>query len=267
MGNDHRFHDHRFNERKFAMSLQATVTILPPAQSSAPVTLPAPWGEEQPRLDRHIEVWLSETARLLGATPLPTDESKRSDLLRLALALAEAERIIKTQRAEIEKLEALSLNDELTGLFNWRGFNRQVATGLAEAQRTGIGGVLIYVDIDDFKKINDTYGHAAGNQVLREIARLLSHRVRQHDSVGRLGGDEFATLLTRTSAAHGFRRVRDIAQVLEQVSILHDGTAIAVRASVGAVAFSPDDSPEALLARADRRMYDSKRGRMQLEVA
>ena len=267
MGNDHRFHDHRFNERKFAMSLQATVNILPPAQSSAPVTLPAPWGEEQPRLDRHIEVWLSETARLLGATPLPTDESKRSDLLRLALALAEAERIIKTQRAEIEKLEALSLNDELTGLFNWRGFNRQVASGLAEAQRTGIGGVLIYVDIDDFKKINDTYGHAAGNQVLREIARLLSHKVRQHDSVGRLGGDEFATLLTRTSAAQGFRRVRDIAQVLEQFSILHDGIAISVTASVGAVAFSPDDSPEALLERADRRMYDSKRGRMQLEVA
>jgi len=249
------------------MSLQATVNILPPAQSSAPVTLPAPWGEEQPRLDRHIEVWLSETARLLGATPLPTDESKRSDLLRLALALAEAERIIKTQRAEIEKLEALSLNDELTGLFNWRGFNRQVAAGLAEAQRTGIGGVLIYVDIDDFKKINDTYGHAAGNQVLREIARLLSHKVRQHDSVGRLGGDEFATLLTRTSAAQGFRRVRDIAQVLEQFSILHDGIAISVTASVGAVAFSPDDSPEALLERADRRMYDSKRGRMQLEVA
>lgn len=267
MGNDHRFHDHRLNERKFAMSLQATVTILPPAQSSAPVTLPAPWGEEQPRLDRHIEVWLSETARLLGATPLPTDESKRSDLLRLALALAEAEQIIKKQRAEIEKLEALSLNDELTGLFNWRGFNRQVAAGLAEAQRTGIGGVLIYVDIDDFKKINDTYGHAAGNQVLREIARLLSHKVRQHDSVGRLGGDEFATLLTRTSAAQGFRRVRDIAQALEQFSILHDGTAIAVTASVGAVAFSPDDSTEALLERADRRMYDSKRGRMQLEVA
>ena len=259
--------DYRFNERTFAMSLHSTVTILPPAQNSVPVTLPAPWGEEQPRLDRHIELWLSETARLLGATPLPTDESRRSDVLRLALALAEAERIIKAQQAEIEKLEALSLNDDLTGLFNWRGFNRQVSVGLAEAQRTGIGGVLIYVDIDDFKKINDTYGHAAGNAVLREIAGLLSHKVRQHDSVGRLGGDEFAALLTRTSAAQGFRRVRDIAQALEQVTIVHDGIAISVTASVGAVAFSPDDSPEALLERADRRMYDCKRGRTRLEVA
>lgn len=249
------------------MSLHATVTILPPVQNSVPVTLPAPWGEEQPRLDCHIERWLSETARLLGATPLPTDESSRSDVLRLALALAEAERVIKAQRAEIERLEALSLNDGLTGLFNWRGFNHQVSAGLAEARRTGIGGVLIYVDIDGFKNINDTHGHAAGNAVLREIARLLSDKVRQHDSVGRLGGDEFAALLTRTSAAQGFRRVRDIAQALEQVNILHDGTAIAVTASAGAVAFSPDDSPEVLLARADRRMYDCKRGRMRLEVA
>ncbi|MDP6120860.1 MAG: GGDEF domain-containing protein [Rhodospirillales bacterium] len=118
-------------------------------------------------------------------------------------AASRAERRMAEQQRRIAHLERLAATDELTGALNRRGFESALKRHLAEARRHHEPSVLVIADLDGFKPINDTYGHRAGDKVLRRVARLLMNNVRKTDYVGRLGGDEFAVLLTRTSHFDG----------------------------------------------------------------
>lgn len=181
-----------------------------------------------------------------------------NDVARQAIrAAAHAERRIVELKQRIADLEALAATDELTGVLNRRGFEGELHRALAAARRYHEAGVLIYVDLDDFKHINDRYGHAAGDAALRHVARVLTTRVRVTDSVGRLGGDEFAILLTRTSLENGVRRAEDLSACLEETPLPWRDAHISVRASFGAVAYSPDTraTVQELLGMADREMY------------
>jgi diguanylate cyclase (GGDEF)-like protein len=117
--------------------------------------------------------------------------------------------------------------------------------------------------MDGFKMVNDTYGHPAGDEVLRQVGRLLSDNVRCTDFVGRLGGDEFAALLPRTSWQNGMKRVSALNQLLNPATIYWNGGTLAVHASVGVHAYDGNKTGDVvgLLALADSSMYVSKRHR------
>jgi len=149
----------------------------------------------------------------------------------------------------------------LTGAYNRRGFEQEFQRVLAAANRYGETGVLIYVDLDGFKPINDTYGHAAGDQVLCEVVHTLHDNVRPHDLVARLGGDEFAVLLTRTDWENGLERAEALKHILNTKYVNWNDKHIAVRASLGFQRFGPDDCHKKLLIKADTAMYQSKRVR------
>ncbi len=175
------------------------------------------------------------------------------------VAVLDAERRMVQQRDRIMYLERLTLTDELTGLLNRRGFQAQLGRALAAADRYEERGLLAYVDLDGFKPVNDTYGHAAGDEVLRQVARVLNDNVRDTDCVGRLGGDEFAVLLTRTSPKDGVKRARWLEELVNTTVVAWQGCSIALRASFGFQRYGPKDDEHELLKRADSAMYNAKR--------
>lgn len=201
---------------------------------------------------------------LLGGRAAPNADPW--DLLRQALKLAaEAQQTVQMQRERIRYLEGLSHADDMTGLANRRGFEASLRQTLALARRHREGGVLAYIDLDDFKAINDAYGHSAGDAVLRRIGELLRANVRSTDLIARLGGDEFAALLVRADANEGRARALRLQRIVNASSAVWAGQALPMSVSMGVEAYGPDDDPEELLRRADQLMYRNKRRRQTLK--
>lgn len=205
-------------------------------------------------------------SRLLACLQ-PGDETDDAEIrnraaCRALAAAVGAEREIAELRAKVARLQTLAVTDDLTGLLNRRGFEGELRRTLALCRRHHDTGTLIVVDLDQFKAVNDTFGHAAGDAVLREVGRLLRANVRSTDVIGRLGGDEFGILLTRSSPAGGCKRARAVERLLNTSTVLWNHRPVTIRASVGAQPFGPADDGEALLEKADAAMYGSKRRRL-----
>jgi diguanylate cyclase (GGDEF)-like protein len=152
--------------------------------------------------------------------------------------------------------------DELTGLSNRRGFLVVSGQALAQCARTQREASLLFFDLDDFKQINDTLGHAEGDRALTEFSSLLLEVFRDSDVVARLGGDEFCVLLTGTSSddlEHPLQRFADALVARNAASKLR----YELNYSVGAVCFNlhRHRTPEDLLRDADAYMYQQKRGK------
>jgi diguanylate cyclase (GGDEF)-like protein len=172
-----------------------------------------------------------------------------------------AEIRINEQKRRIVELESQIMTDPLTGLANRRGFDDHLKRILSGAQRHGDSGVLVYIDLDAFKPVNDSLGHDAGDAVLKKVGKTLKENLRQTDVVARLGGDEFALLLTHTSASEGLYRTRKLQGILAASPAIFDGRKIPIQASFGAAPYDRDSSETEVLRMADAAMYDEKRRR------
>ena len=168
---------------------------------------------------------------------------------------------LRFARARITELEARLDIDPLLDILNRRGFERELKRSLAYVKRYGTDAVLIYIDLDGFKGVNDRAGHGAGDELLKAVAASLSGKVRASDVVARLGGDEFAVLLWNVSETHAFAKARDLEDAVAAVTIVRSGVPISVTASAGVAALSPLDGPEEAIDAADRAMYLRKRER------
>lgn len=183
-------------------------------------------------------------------------------ILDLALAaVAEADQRMEAQRQRIAYLESLSVTDELTRVRNRRGFQGELERALAESGRTGKGGVVLLIDLDGFKAINDTHGHAAGDFVLQTVAGWLDGHVRNGDTVARLGGDEFAVLMPGSGVDSGYARAEELDRQLNCLSGRWGRRQIKIRGSVGVATYAPGDSADDIIARADITMYEKKKNR------
>jgi diguanylate cyclase (GGDEF)-like protein len=208
-----------------------------------------------------------------GAEGRPPEEAqlrRENDALR-ALAerlaetnrgLADTNRALQTANAALEarlaELSRLATTDALTGLANRRRFTEQLARETASARRYGHALSLLFLDLDHFKAVNDTHGHAVGDRVLQQVARLLAERARSTDLVARIGGEEFAVLLPSTDAA-GARLVAE--DLCARVRAHDFGALPRVTASIGLAQFRPeagDDCGACLFADADRALYAAK---------
>lgn len=165
------------------------------------------------------------------------------------------------QDRRIAELENMATTDGLTRVLNRRGFEDRLAHELSVARRHGVGGVLIFVDLDEFKPINDTYGHAAGDEVLVTVANLLRGHIRDTDYIGRLGGDEFAVLLPRSNKRNGVRRAEDLDRKLNNAYAAWSGQNIPIKASCGVYMYSSKVEIKELLENADAAMYKIKQER------
>jgi diguanylate cyclase (GGDEF)-like protein len=160
---------------------------------------------------------------------------------------------------QLEHNKYLALHDELTGLPNRRLFQDRLASAIERARRTGSQAALLLVDLDNFKQLNDTVGHHAGDELLRHVSNQFTGRVRRSDTVARTGGDEFSVILEEPmSRADALRVGESLIQLLAE-PFYFEGHAVCVGASVGIAVF-PDDASDAesLCIAADLRMYAGK---------
>ena len=181
----------------------------------------------------------------------------------LALA-ALRRRSVRTQRdlrsllATTSELRHLADHDALTGLPNRRRFEQELARHLAHVRRYGPEGAALVLDLDGFKPVNDTFGHAAGDRLLARVAGVLRERLRATDVVARLGGDEFAILLPRVDAAGAAAVARSLVRTVRAEALTDHARGVTI--SIGVIAFDAHSPavPEGVMAAADIAMYDAK---------
>jgi diguanylate cyclase (GGDEF)-like protein len=159
-----------------------------------------------------------------------------------------------------DRAENLARIDALTGLCNRRAFYEQGETLLRQARRYGKPLSLIMLDLDHFKSVNDSLGHAAGDATLQAVAQAIQETPRETDVAGRLGGEEFALLLPETSLADASRLAERLrARIADKLRVSHDSTEIRITASFGVAEFdTTTETLDVLIARADALLYRAK---------
>jgi len=188
-------------------------------------------------------------------------------------ALAVAHRELAVRVAEIESLNGQlreqAIRDPLTGLHNRRYFDETAGRDASRAARTGEALSIVAIDIDHFKTVNDRYGHAAGDRVLRALAAILTTGVRDSDLVCRIGGEEFVLLLPGAALAVAIARAESVrAQFATTPIDLGDGVAVRSTVSVGVALFHPSlETHAGTLRRADAALYEAKRAGRDRVVA
>ena len=162
----------------------------------------------------------------------------------------------------IDQLQEMAFLDPLTSLPNRRYLEIKLNTRLEEMQRYGWQSALLFLDVDHFKAVNDQYGHAVGDNVLKMVARTLAHCARSVDTVGRWGGEEFVAILTNIGKGRLLETAERYRQMVENSGLPVSGKHLQVTVSIGAAVAMPGDTAETLISRADDLMYQSKlRGR------
>jgi diguanylate cyclase (GGDEF)-like protein len=196
----------------------------------------------------------AETTQLLQELGL-----KRRDVSEPALAALE--RLASERNALAEKLaiaEDLADRDTLTPTLNRRAFIRELHRTMSEVERYRTPAAVLYIDLDGFKALNDSFGHAAGDAVLKHVGRLLVDSVRESDAVGRLGGDEFGVILNRANPEEARAKAQTLSAQLNSSAIIHAGQAHRIGISIGVHALAVAEDPEVAIARADEAMYAEK---------
>jgi diguanylate cyclase (GGDEF)-like protein len=193
---------------------------------------------------------LVRRAAQVARRPAARDDPK-AEIRRLKAQLAEA-------RARVEQLQAAADTDFLLEISNRRGFERELGRAIAYIQRYQASGALIVLDVDRLKPINDNFGHAAGDQVLKAIVAVLARQIRSSDVIGRLGGDEFALLLWNLSETDAHAKAASMEEDIDRLGFAFAGHTVATGVSTGVVVLGPHSEAGRALAEADRAMYVRK---------
>ncbi len=182
----------------------------------------------------------------------------KSDTEKLKSEIVRLRRLLREAQAEIARLEPLVDLDPLVPLFNRRAFARELERVGSYCKRYNTSATLLYLDLDGCKSINDRFGHAAGDLVLKYVAHLLVQTTRKSDVVGRLGGDEFAVLLVRTDLTGGRIAAERIEKAIAEGKISFGDKRVCIAASFGLALVDGTENAEQLIQKADQAMYESR---------
>ncbi|MDQ3669449.1 MAG: diguanylate cyclase [Actinomycetota bacterium] len=190
---------------------------------------------------------------------VPPDEGFGEDATHLVHWLTSQARTALENASLHRRLELEAVTDGLTELPNRRQFEESLATELTRVERLGGSLAIILADLDDFKQVNDRYGHLAGDDVIRAFADVLQDNVRGIDTAARYGGEEFAVLLPETTAEGAERVAERIRGAMAERAIeTYPGAVVTVTASLGVAAYPGEPTQEALVAAADAALYRAK---------
>ena len=175
---------------------------------------------------------------------------------------------VLTRATRARVLQNLMVRDSLTGLLNHTKTKEQLGIEIERVRRLGHEISLAMIDIDHFKKVNDTYGHATGDRVLRSLSRLLSQRMRQTDVVGRYGGEEFAVIMVGASAENARRAIEKVRASWAKLPHYSNGREFYSTFSAGVASAPPHETAATLSEAADAALYRAKgAGRDQVVLA
>ena len=200
--------------------------------------------------------------RLQVAPDVPNGGAALESKLQLAAALGEAISLALSNLKLRDTLRQQSIRDPLTGLYNRRFLEEYLVHERVRATRKNRPLSVIMLDIDHFKRFNDTFGHDAGDAILRRMGLLLQGHVRGSDIACRIGGEEFALLLPEVSLPIAYQRAENILDTVRRLQVKHRGQVLgAITVSLGVAAFPKHgETPEALIRAADRALYQAKEG-------
>ncbi|MEZ5462291.1 diguanylate cyclase [Dokdonella sp.] len=212
-------------------------------------------------------------ARALMLFPMTGVDNGLTEMLLAAAvlipALATVSFVLVCGDRMLMQLKLIASTDELTGSQSRRAFLENGRRQLNEARTRNLHTAALIIDVDDFKLVNDRFGHGVGDQALKKIASALRNQLREGDGFGRLGGEEFAVLLTGVNEAEALATAHRLREAVAGLRFSSDNISVPLRVSVG-VAIDPGNSPDLdrLLERADLAMYSAKRnGRDQVAVS
>ena len=182
--------------------------------------------------------------------------------------IRELERSTQAMEASLRHEQALASTDPLTGVANRLVFEQHIAEACLRATRSGAMSSLLVLDIDRFKQINDSFGHAAGDRALRIVAEQLRAGLRSDDLLARYGGEEFVVILAGVGAEAALRAAESLRRRIESLGFHGQQRPVRITLSCGVTVLRPDDTPESAFERADGALYKAKRGgRNRCELA
>jgi diguanylate cyclase len=202
-------------------------------------------------LKRFVDNLVSATKAMEARTHTLEEELQRS---------SQQVNVLKSQLDDVRKE---SLTDSLTGIANRKAFDTELLAATAAAHENGETVSLLMLDIDHFKKFNDSWGHQTGDQVLRLVATAMSENVKGRDTVARFGGEEFAIILRRTALDNAVNLADQIRAYIQGKKLVKKSTGDVlgtITVSIGVAQCSGDDTPQSLVQRADACLYGAKKG-------
>jgi diguanylate cyclase len=195
------------------------------------------------------------------------DQKKDQDRRQVQLLAGQVDSL----RQELEKTKAKSMTDGLTGAYNRQAFDDTLKDLIVRSRVMNNDFSLLIMDLDDFKKINDTYGHLIGDRVLVAFCQKCRKSVRGDDVLARYGGEEFAIILPGANLKNALKKARQICDTIAAARYAaNDGDSegcLSVTVSIGVAAFKKDDSAETIISRADKALYKAKRGGKNCAIA
>ena len=201
---------------------------------------------------------ISDTSSVLGIPSAEMTPKVRTAIMTL---MAEVENMggeLEIAHRRISELEKLADQDSLIEISNRRAFVREMTRMISYSDRYGINSSLIFLDMNDLKIINDTYGHKAGDKALLHIAKSMISNLRDSDIIGRLGGDEFGIILPKASEENADAKAKQILAKLDKDPLILEGKKIALKVAYGIYPLHSGLSPDQALEHADKKMYTHK---------
>ena len=201
---------------------------------------------------------ISDTTSVLGIPASEMTPKVRNAIMTLMAEVENMRHELEIAHRRISELEKLADQDSLIEISNRRAFVREMTRMISYSDRYGINSSLIYLDLNDLKTINDTYGHKAGDLALVHVAKTMLSSLRDSDIIGRLGGDEFGIILPKASEENATAKAKQILAKIDDNPLVLDGKKISLKIAYGIYALHSGLSPDQALDQADKKMYSHK---------
>ncbi len=202
---------------------------------------------------------IQDPTSILGIPPEEMTSKVQAAIMSLMAEVDSMRRELELAHRKISELEKLADLDGLIAISNRRAFVREMTRMISYSQRYGINSSLIYLDLNDLKMINDTYGHSAGDAALTHMANIIMQNLRDSDIVGRLGGDEFGVILPKASAKHARAKAQSLIDALGKNPLIWEGNEIKLHVAYGVCPLMGTESADQALDKADQNMYAHKK--------
>lgn len=198
---------------------------------------------------------ISDTASVLGIPAAEMTPRVRSAIMTLMAEVENMRKELEFAHRKISELEKLADQDSLISISNRRAFVREMTRMISYSERYGINSSLIYLDLNDLKKINDTFGHAAGDAALLHLADVIVKNLRDSDIIGRLGGDEFGIILPKANEKMARAKAEHLIGKVEKNPLMWKGKKLNLNVAYGIYPLQLGESADQALDNADKNMY------------
>ncbi len=200
-----------------------------------------------------------DSASIMGIPEAEFTPKVRDAIMNLMQEVDRFRQELERAKNRIDHLEKLAENDALTPVLNRRGFIREMTRVKSFVDRYNTPAALVFFDLNNFKPVNDMFGHAAGDEVLQRVAAVLVDNTRDSDVVGRLGGDEFGVILAQADDRQAREKAAQLARAVAARPLEWEGKQIKIEVAYGVYNFKPGENATEALAAADREMYAHKK--------